>query len=127
MKKELEDQYKKDLLMEITRHVGRFQAVSMARLYEQVFGQPWKSKITDTRNVRRIITALRKDGVPICSRPSKNGGGYYLASASSDLEDYCMRLRRAALRKLGMEAKIRRTSLPELLGQLTMSLEGGAS
>jgi hypothetical protein len=65
---------------------------------------------------------LRKEGLPICSVADQNGGGYYLASASSDAEDYLRRLRHQALKKLAMEARIRKVALPELLGQISVAL-----
>lgn len=116
---------KNRLLAVLTRHIGKNRAIGMARLYEEVFGEAWSDKINDTRKLRSLITELRKEGVPICSTPSQTGGGYYLASAGSELEAYCSKLRTSALKKLALEAKLRNMTLPELLGQLTLSLTGG--
>jgi len=116
---------KNRLLATLSRHIGRSKAIGMAALYEDVFGEGWRDKVNDTRELRRLITELRKEGVPICSVTTKEGGGYYLASAGSELEAYCSKLRTSALKKLALEAKLRNITLPELLGQLTLSLTGG--
>lgn len=116
---------KNRLLAVLTRHIGKSRAIGMARLYEEVFGEAWSDKINDTRKLRSLITELRKEGVPICSTTLQTGGGYYLASAGSELEAYCSKLRTSALKKLALEAKLRNMTLPELLGQLTLSLTGG--
>jgi len=116
---------KNRLLATLARHIGRSRAIGMVALYEEVFGEKWRDKINDTRKLRELITELRREGVPICSVTTKEGGGYYLASAGSELETYCSKLRTSALKKLALEAKLRNITLPELLGQLTLSLTGG--
>lgn len=117
------DQAISRLLMVLSRHVGEEKAIDMGVLYERVFEESWENKISDTRRLRTIITALRHQGVPIGSLPSKHGGGYYLVRAGSELDEYCGRLRRSALNKLVIEARLRRISMPELLGQMRMNLD----
>jgi len=106
------------ILMILSRHVGREKSLDMGRLYERVFDKPYTNKINHTRRLRTIITALRQKGVPIGSTAAKNGGGYYLVRAGSELDEYCGRLRRAALGKLALESRLRKLSLPELLGEM---------
>ncbi len=79
-------------------------------------------RINGTRALRAIITRLRRQGPPICSQSRTAGGGYYLAAAGSELEDYCERLRKKALKGLCIEALLRQTTLPELLGQIILSV-----
>ena len=110
------------ILAVLSRHIGREKAIDMGALYSSVFGKDWQNKISDTRTLRKIITILRKEGVPICSTSAKNGGGYYIAAAGSELEDYLARLRRRSLTALWMESRIRRIGLPEMLGQMQMNL-----
>jgi hypothetical protein len=111
------------MLMKIlSHHHGRARAISMTALHQAVYGVQAGDKINGTRRLRELITRLKDDGVPICSTSDSEGGGYYLASAGSDLEDYCRRLRAQALRKLVIEAKLRRVALPELLGQISVEL-----
>ncbi|ODA43627.1 hypothetical protein THER_1666 [Thermodesulfovibrio sp. N1] len=62
--------------------------------------------------------------MPICSDTDSEGGGYYLAAAGGELENYCMRLRIRALKTLRMEAILRKMTLPELIGQLNLNVGG---
>lgn len=115
--------YKSRLLMVMPQHIGKARSIGMGELYEAVFCEKYAHRINDTRRLRKIITEVRRDGTPLASSPSRYGGGYYYASAGSECMDYCDKLRKQALRKLAMEAKIRKVSLPELVGQLRLDLE----
>ena len=115
------------ILMVLSRHVGIEKALDMGDLYSRVFGEPYTHKINHTRRLRTIITALRQKGVPIGSTAAKNGGGYYIVRAGSELDEYCGRLRRAALRKLFMESKLRKISMGELLGQMRLNFCRGSA
>jgi hypothetical protein len=107
---------------ELTRHIGRGRAIDMSELYLLAFDQRPASKINATRRLRKILTAMRHEGVPICSASTTDGGGYYLAQAGSELEDYLARLHGRALRILVQEARLRKITLPELLGQMRLRL-----
>jgi hypothetical protein len=111
------------LLEILIGHVGKSQIIGMGELYESVFGEPWNHRINDTRRLRKLIEELRRDGKQICSDPARVGGGYYIASTTSELADYCGKLRHRALKILSVEARIRKVSLPELVGQLRLDLE----
>ena len=106
------------LLQALARRVGAAQAVGMAELFEEVYSRPVQHRINDTRALRRMITVLRLDGVPIASVSDSERGGYYLAAAGPELEDYLRRLRRRGLTALAQEARIRNIGLPELLSRL---------
>jgi len=110
------------LLKEMTMHVGRSRAIGMGELYERVYGRPYRSKINGTRGLRKLVTDLRDEGVAICSIPDSGGGGYYLASAGSELDDYCKKIRSRALKMLALESKLRKTTLPLLLDQVQLNL-----
>jgi hypothetical protein len=114
--------YRNRLLAELTSHIGSGNAIGMPALYQAVFDRPWSDRINDTRHVRKLITIMRAEGVPICSTAS-NGGGYYLAAAGSELADYLRRDKYRALRILRRSAKILKMSLPNYLGQLKMEAE----
>lgn len=116
--------FKVKLLAELSRHIGELNAIGMAELYEKVFGAEWSNKINDTREIRKLITLMRRDGIPICSVSAQNGGGYYLASAGSELINYLSRSEHRALSILARNARIKRISLPEYLGQMKLNMEG---
>lgn len=112
--------YKSKLLMLLMQHIGSANAIGMGELYQAVYGDSWRHRINDTRNLRHLITALRRDGVPICSRASCTSGGYWVASASSELAEYCQRIRSRAVKALALECRIRKISMAELVGQLSL-------
>jgi len=114
--------YKEKLLYVLTKHIGKTRSISMAELYRELFGEVPKNKVNQARIIRELVTELRKEGVPICSDSDREGGGYYLAAAGGELENYCMRLRIRALKVLQMEANLRKKTLPELLGQITLAM-----
>jgi hypothetical protein len=117
----MDDSAKYQLLKILTEHTGRTRAIGMGELFTAVYGEPWQHRINDTRKLRNLVTELKKDGVPVCSVSDSTGGGYYLASAGSELDDYCKRLRIRALKILAQEARLRKLALPELLGQISLA------
>ena len=114
--------YKAKLLAELSKHVGKGKAIDMGELYERVFGRYCSDKHNKARKIRELITELRREGLPIVSDHDKEGGGYYLAAAGKELEEYCKRLRKRALKILDIEAKLRNTTLPAILAQIIASL-----
>jgi hypothetical protein len=125
MNPEKKNEYKAKILGELTGHVGREKAIGMGELYETAFGDTWRNRINDTRRLRKVITELRWEGVPICSCSDRDGGGYYLAAAGSELRCFLERLKRRALKPLAMAARIEKTSLAEMLGQMSLNLKEG--
>jgi len=113
------------LLAELTSHIGGHNAIGMAELYETVFERTWTHRINDTRILRHLITDMRRDGVPICSASSQDGGGYYIAAAGSELTNYLRRDKRRALGILARGARIKKISLPNYLGQIKLEMEVG--
>lgn len=124
-KQELDtNEYRHRLLAELTSHIGEPNAIGMAALYESVYERPWSNLVNDTRRIRRLVSIMREEGVPICSVSASSGGGYYLAAAGSELAKYLRRSERRALLILKRNAKINKTSLPNYLGQLKLEMEG---
>lgn len=113
------------ILGKLAEHIGAHNAIGMAELYEAVFGRPWSHKINDTRALRILITILRDEGVPICSLSTTSGGGYYLAAVGSELADFLRRGERRALSILARNARIKKVSLPNYLGQIKLNMESG--
>lgn len=116
------DDKKYRLLAVITKHVGANRAISMERLYTEIYGEEPSNLINSTRSIRKLIELTRREGIPICSLRKKNFHGYYLAGAGSELEEYCKRLRKEALKKLAMEARLRKITLPQLINELQLNL-----
>ena len=116
--------YRSKLLLIMTSRIGKDNIIGMGELYQQVFGEPWQHRINDTRALRDLITELRKEGCPICSSASASGGGYWLGQKGKDTGNYLRNLREQGLRKLALEASIRKVSLAELLGQARLELMG---
>ena len=107
--------------------MGTGRAIGMGELFVRVFGERWDNRINDTRRLRKLITELRRDGVPICSRVLTNGGGYYIAAAGSELVDYCRKLEKQGIKKLAQSSSLKHMALPDLLGQLSLDLQPRAA
>jgi hypothetical protein len=71
------------------------------------------------RQVRKAVEALRREGKPICATPE---GGYYLAETADELSETIAFLRARAMTSLTQIARLRRVSLPVLMGQLQIEL-----
>jgi hypothetical protein len=124
MSQDSKETLKYRVLSALSGRTGRSRAVDMGELYESVFGETYAShKINGTRKLRTLITELRREGVPICSVSTASGGGYYLASVGSELDDYCKRVRQRALKLLKMESNLRKISMPKLLHQIQLNLD----
>ncbi|KAA0257195.1 hypothetical protein FHQ18_11565 [Deferribacter autotrophicus] len=108
----------------LSKHIGKHNAISMVELYKHVFSEEPESKVNGTRKIRKVIEMMRREGVPICATQEKDGSGYYLAAAGSELEDYCKRLRRRALKLLAMESKLRKITLPKLIHDISINIDG---
>lgn len=116
-------EYRQRLLSALTAHIGGHNAISMTALYSAVYDRPWTDRINGTRLIRKLVTALRMEGVPICSVTSASGG-YYLPAAGSEAADYMRRYEAKALRILRAIAKMKKTTLPNYLGQIRLDMEG---
>ncbi len=119
-----ESERRGEILAALASHIGEPNAIGMGELYELVYGEPWANRINDTRALRQVITDLRAEGVPICSVATTYGGGYYLAAAGSELAGYLRRSERRALKILMRNARIKKISLPDYLGQMKLNMEG---
>jgi hypothetical protein len=117
-KKEYVKALSQEVLNVLVDHIGEQNAIPMVGLHRAIFGD-FNDKINDTRDIRLAVTALRWEGRRIGSSPA----GYYLANSASEMSDYTDRLKKTALKKLAMTAKVCRVSLPDLLGQLKFDFE----
>lgn len=99
--------YQTHLTDVLATHVGRGNGITAEALARHVGVVP--------REVRRLISLLRAEGMAICGHPST---GYYIAATQEDVEETCQFLRSRALHSLRLEARLRQLSLPDLLGQI---------
>lgn len=95
------------LLSILSNHIGKGNGIGVKLLAQQLD--------TQERHIRTLISELRDDAHAICGTPRD---GYYIAATAEELEGTCEFLRRRALHSLGLEAKLRRIPLPDLLGQI---------
>ncbi|MGD0020798.1 MAG: hypothetical protein ABSC54_00700 [Smithellaceae bacterium] len=118
------DVYRNKLLAELAMRICKVNAISMTELFEVVYERPWHDRVNDTRDIRRLTAKMRKEGIPICSTSTRNGGGYYLAAAGSELADFLKKRKLKALSMLQDNAKIMKISLPNYMGQIKLEMEG---
>jgi hypothetical protein len=109
---------KERLKDEILRHVGPNRAIGMGELFEIVFQERWKNRINDTRALRLLVDELRRKGVPILS----DTHGYWLCGSDTEMIAYCRRVTNQGLRKLHQVSVLKKLTLPEYLGQLSLNL-----
>lgn len=71
------------------------------------------------RRLRLLISRCRdEDGVAICGHPST---GYYMACTPAELAASCAFLEHRALHSLRLLSRMKKVSLPDLLGQLKIT------
>lgn len=95
------------LLTVLSHHIGRGNGLGVKALAATLQ--------TKERYIRTLVSALRDEGHAICGTPKD---GYYIAATPEELTQTCEFLRHRAMHSLGLEAKLRRIPLPDLLGQL---------
>ena len=99
------------VLHHLQSHKGKAQGISGAAL-AAVTG-------VGERAQRNAISLLRRWGHAVAGTPET---GYYLAQTANELNECCGFLRSRALHSLAIEAQLKRLSLPELLGQISLEL-----
>jgi hypothetical protein len=93
-------------------HVGARNSIGGKDLAIQIGCKP--------RTIRALVLKLRENAVAVCGQPET---GYYIAQTSVELDGTCKLLERHGLHQLAVAARLRRTSLAELVGQLDLNLE----
>ncbi len=103
-------------------HAGFDQAVTLRDLTALILGRPVdKLEAYDGagRAVRQEISNLiHEEGLPVMSSPQ----GYFLVANKAEIEACARKLRSQALAILAREAKLKKVSLVEVTGQLTLDL-----
>ena len=100
---------KHDALAVLQGHIGRNDGISVEQLAAALD--------TPARRVRALVSELREEGVAVCAHPAL---GYYIAQTPEEVEHCCAFLRSRAMHTLVLESRLRKISLPELLGQLRL-------
>lgn len=119
------DQAKLRLYMIMLQHIGPSQKIGMGELYEQVFGRPWNNRINDTRQIRMLITQMKKEGQAVMSSSSSTNGGYWIAASGSELDAFVKKDKLRALKILSRISNMKKVSLPELMGQMLIEWNDG--
>lgn len=70
------------------------------------------------RQLRKLISALRDEGIAICGKPNT---GYFMAVTPEELQQSCAFLEHRALHSLRVLSRMKKVSLPDLLGQLKLN------
>ena len=96
-----------DFINIMQNHIGKANAIGgedLARLIG-----------VDPRKLRYMTVSVIEEGIALCSHPAN---GYWIAENAAELEATCQFHRSRALHELAKEAKLRKLTLPDLLGQL---------
>lgn len=98
------------LLNALSRHQGRDRGISARDLAAELDVPP--------RQLRKLVSAAREEGIAICGKPAS---GYFMAVTPEELQETCAFLEHRALHSLRKLSRMKRVSLPVLLGQLMLS------
>ena len=70
------------------------------------------------RQLRRLVSAAREDGIAICGRPTT---GYFMPVTPAELQETCAFLENRAMHSLRKLSRMKRVALPILLGQMLLN------
>lgn len=98
------------LLNVLSQHQGRSNGVSAGDLAARTG--------LSQRQLRKRISALRDEGIAICGKP---GTGYFIPVTPEELQESCAFLEHRALHSLRLLSRMKKVSLPDLLGQLKLN------
>lgn len=99
------------LLNALSKHQGAAAGISASALADEL--------AMPIRSLRRLISRCRADdGLAICGHPST---GYYIATTPQELEASCEFLHHRAMHSLQLLSRMRKVSLPVLMGQLMLN------
>ncbi len=108
---------KQRVLNAFSSHIGRKKGIRAKNLVAEITGN-WAERLFGAeRQLRHIIVELRKEGHHICGSPST---GYFIAENEKELNETCEFLYHRAMTSLEQISKMKKTSLPDLRGQLRL-------
>ena len=100
-----------ELLTVLSRdHIGRDNSVNGAALAVRLG--------VKVRTIRALVLKLRENAIAVCGRPET---GYFIAETPEEVEATCRLLEQHGIHQLTVAARMRKTTLPELLGQLHLN------
>lgn len=98
------------LLNVLAHHQGRANGISAGSLATRTG--------LSQRQLRKHISALRDEGIAICGKPNT---GYFVPVTPEELQESCAFLEHRALHSLRVLSRMKKVSLPDLLGQLKLN------
>ena len=99
-----------DLLQVLARdHTGHERGITAQAL-------SFKTGLAE-REIRAHVTALRKEGFPVCAHPAT---GYFLAADEAELRSTIQFLTDRAVTSLRTAAQLSQQALPDFIGQLKL-------
>ena len=72
---------------------------------------------TNKRHIRTLVSELRLEGTAVCGHPKT---GYFIAATKAEIDATCQFLRARAMHSLTLESRLRKCTLPDLLGQMRL-------
>jgi len=111
------------VLAELRTCVGRAHGLHVRDLVARITGRSTPAPAQE-RRAREHVAALRLQGEHICGKPDT---GYFMAATAAELDETCRYLRSRAVSGLLIESRMRRVSMPALLGQLSLSDKNNAT
>lgn len=99
-----------ELLNVLSAHQGRDKGIGAKALAALMRTNP--------RQLRRLISEARHEGLAICGHPTT---GYYVPVTAEELAQSCAFLEHRAMHSLQLLSRMRRVSMPALMGQLLLN------
>ncbi|WP_076591996.1 hypothetical protein [Herminiimonas arsenitoxidans] len=91
-------------------HIGGSNSIGGPALASQLGVKP--------RTVRAMVLKLRENAIAVCGSPEI---GYFIAETPEEVDATCKLLEQHGLHQLHVASRMRKTTLPELLGQLHLN------
>lgn len=107
---------REDFLEVMQRHIGAENGASAAQLVRELLVTVTRDGAAE-RRVRKLVEQLRREGEHICAHPR---AGYFMAATEEELEETCEYLSHRAMTSLAQVSGMKRTSIPDLVGQLRL-------
>lgn len=70
------------------------------------------------RQLRKLVSECREEGIAICGHPAT---GYFMATTPEELQQTCAFLEHRAMHSLRRLSRMKKVSLPDLMGQLMLN------